>query len=70
MENEVNFHGESALLDGIPGFGRIISPFVLVGCQEITNMTINGLVFASVVTILGIAAAFASLGDASKRVTY
>ncbi len=42
------------------GIWLIISPFVL-GYREITNMSINDLVFGSIVIILGIAAAFASL---------
>jgi len=42
------------------GIWLIISPFVL-GYREITNMTINDLVFGGIVVILGIAVAFASL---------
>ncbi len=42
------------------GLWLIISPFVL-GYREITNMTINDLVFGAIVVILGIIAAFASL---------
>ncbi len=42
------------------GIWLIVSPFVM-GYREITNMTINDLVFGAIVVILGIAVAFASL---------
>ena len=42
------------------GIWLIISPFVM-GYRQITNMTINDLVFGAIVVILGIGVAFASL---------
>ncbi|MFB3885686.1 MAG: SPW repeat protein [Thermodesulfobacteriota bacterium] len=44
------------------GIWLVISPFVL-GYRQITNMTINDLVFGAIVAIIGIGVAFAAFPE-------
>jgi hypothetical protein len=48
------------LFQVLVGIWLIVSPFVL-GYREITNMTINDLVFGGIVVIVGIFGVFVSL---------